>query len=392
MEKQRVCIIGGGLSGLVTATALGKLNLNIDLFANDFYVHYKSLKTTAISHSNYIYLKNLNIFNSYTKEFWPCTKMELYDADRDLKNHKIFDFDKYDKTKNILYMISNNTIVQIMKKKIKKNKNIKIKSNTSVKKLFSHQGLKFVETNDKTIHKYNLIILCTGKNSFLTKMFLGKSYFDYSYNETSVATIINHAYMQNKIARQFFLKEGPLALLPISNFKTSIIWSLKNDILYNKEKNKELFIKKNLENLIKNIYKNIKFSHNFEYNDLSFHFSHKCYSDRVLIFGDALHSIHPFVGQGFNMTLRDLIKLEKIVKKEINLGLDVGNSSILHEFIDETKPNNLIYSAGIGIIKKIFTNNNSTLQNLKSYYLGKLNNNKNVKTFFTRLADKGINL
>ena len=223
-------------------------------------------------------------------------------------------------------------------------------------------------------------------------MFLGKSYFDYSYNETSVATIINHAYMQNKIARQFFLQEGPLALLPMSNFKTSIIWSLKNDILYNKEKNKELFIKKNLENLIKNIYKNIKFSHNFEYNDLSFHFSHKCYSDRVLIFGDALHSIHPFVGQGFNMILRDLIKLEKIVKKEINLGLDVGNSSILHEFIDETKPNNLIYSAGIGIIKKIFTNNNSTLQNLKSYYLGKLNNNKNVKTFFTRLADKGINL
>ena len=31
MEKQKVCIIGGGLTGLVTAIALSRLNLEIDL-------------------------------------------------------------------------------------------------------------------------------------------------------------------------------------------------------------------------------------------------------------------------------------------------------------------------------------------------------------------------
>ena len=30
MEKQKVCIIGGGLTGLVTAIALSRLNIKID--------------------------------------------------------------------------------------------------------------------------------------------------------------------------------------------------------------------------------------------------------------------------------------------------------------------------------------------------------------------------
>ena len=31
MEKQKVCIIGGGLTGLITSIALSKINLKIDL-------------------------------------------------------------------------------------------------------------------------------------------------------------------------------------------------------------------------------------------------------------------------------------------------------------------------------------------------------------------------
>ncbi len=35
MEKQKVCIIGGGLTGLVTAITLSRLNLEIDLVTSD---------------------------------------------------------------------------------------------------------------------------------------------------------------------------------------------------------------------------------------------------------------------------------------------------------------------------------------------------------------------
>lgn len=392
MAKQRVCIIGGGLSGLVTAIAFSRLNLNVDLIANNYYKNLKSPRTTAISDSNYVLLKKFNIINSSEKNLWPCSEIKLYDANGNLENKKIFNFNNDSKKNNILYMITNDKIIQIMKQKIKKNKQITIKSNTEISKLFSSDGLKYAKTQDKKLFKYNLIIICTGANSVLTKMFLGNRYFNHTYDEVSVVTIIDHDSIKNNIARQYFLKEGPLAFLPISNFQTSVIWSIKNNILQEQIKNREIFFKKFFKNLVKNIYKNIKFSSNIEYYDLNLHFSHKCFSDRVLLFGDALHSVHPLVGQGFNMILRDLSKLEKIISKQISLGLDIGSSEVLSEFVDNTKSNNFIYLTGIEIIKKVFSTNNIMLKNLRNYFLNQLNNNRATKSLCIKLADKGINL
>ena len=150
MEKQRICVIGGGLSGLITTIALNRLNLSVDLFANNFYDDYESLRTTAISQSNYIYLKKLNIFKSQKiKELWPCDKMKLYGTNLNSKSEKILNFDNSDKKNNILYMITNKKIIGIMKKEIKKNSKIKIISNSKVKNIFSSEGLKLVQTCDK---------------------------------------------------------------------------------------------------------------------------------------------------------------------------------------------------------------------------------------------------
>ena len=49
MKYQKICIIGDGLSGLVIATALADLDLNIDIYYQDSKVSYKQDgRTTAI--------------------------------------------------------------------------------------------------------------------------------------------------------------------------------------------------------------------------------------------------------------------------------------------------------------------------------------------------------
>ena len=65
--------------------------------------------------------------------------------------------------------------------------------------------------------------------------------------------------------------------------------------------------------------------------------------------------MHPFVGQSFNMTLRDLLILEKTLKSKINLGLDIGSYDILAEFSREIKSRNFVFSLGIDFIKKFFS-------------------------------------
>ena len=94
MEKQKVCIIGGGLTGLITALVLSKSNLKIDLITGNINQSYESNRTTAISHENCNFLKKLRIFKFLQKEFWPCSQMKLYSEIEPGKFSEIFEIKK----------------------------------------------------------------------------------------------------------------------------------------------------------------------------------------------------------------------------------------------------------------------------------------------------------
>ena len=61
MKKQKICIIGSGVTGLVTAICLSKLNCEIDLITGNIVENYKSSRTIAISENNFHFLNKLNI-------------------------------------------------------------------------------------------------------------------------------------------------------------------------------------------------------------------------------------------------------------------------------------------------------------------------------------------
>ena len=67
MKKQKICVIGGSLTGLVTAISLSKLNCDVDIIAEDNKQNIKSSRTIAVSENNLEFLKKLNIFKSFAK-------------------------------------------------------------------------------------------------------------------------------------------------------------------------------------------------------------------------------------------------------------------------------------------------------------------------------------
>ena len=77
MILQKVCIIGGGLTGLVTTAVLSKLNIKVDFIVDNIAWEKKSNRTTAISQNNYDFLRKLDICKYSKKEFWPCSNMKL---------------------------------------------------------------------------------------------------------------------------------------------------------------------------------------------------------------------------------------------------------------------------------------------------------------------------
>jgi 2-octaprenyl-6-methoxyphenol hydroxylase len=131
--------------------------------------------------------------------------------------------------------------------------------------------------------------------------------------------------------------------------------------------------------------KEIKFNSKIEKNDLNLLIRNKYYLNRTLLFGDALHSMHPFIGQSFNMTLRDLICLEKILEEKINLGLDIGSSDVLSEFSDVTKSRNFSFSIGSDILKNVLS-----FKKARNDIFKILNKSNLAKNIIFDVADKGL--
>ena len=87
---------------------------------------------------------------------------------------------------------------------------------------------------------YDIIILCTGnKSTFYKNIDLGRSFYK-DYKEFAITGNIKHNLKINNPS-QYFLKEGPLAILPFKRNMFSLVWSISND-----------FSKKNIKILINN--------------------------------------------------------------------------------------------------------------------------------------------
>ena len=380
IKKQKICIIGGSLTGLVTAISLSKLNFEIDLITGNFVNNLKSSRTITVSENNFHFLNKLNISKLLKKEIWICSKMKLYTESESGNFSEIFELNKEGKNENIFYILENSKIMSLMLNKIKKIKSISLKKNKIVSSINNSGLLKSVKFNNN-ISKYSLVIICTGYNSSLVRNIFNDKMIENLYKEFAVTTIINHKPFRNNIARQIFLDESIFAMLPISKTKTSIVWSLKN---FMKEKNNS-FLKKRIKIYASKYLKEIKFNSKIEKNDLNLLIRNKYYLNRTLLFGDALHSMHPFIGQSFNMTLRDLICLEKILEEKINLGLDIGSSDVLSEFSDVTKSRNFSFSIGSDILKNVLS-----FKKARNDIFKILNKSNLAKNIIFDVADKGL--
>jgi len=379
MKNQKICIIGDGLSGLTTALALKKLGIEIDLF------YKKNIKSsnidtrvTAISEKNFQFLSTIiKIKNSDL--FWPSKKINLFYENK----NKYFNFLNFEENKrNMMYIFQNNNLKNVLIKEIKKVKNIKL-INKSVEDIGHNKT--YIKLKNKKIY-YDFIILCLGRKSYLYNNIITDRSIKKDYKETSITCVVRHNLKINGTS-QFFLKEGPLAILPFKKFYFSIVWSLDRDFYLKNINNIRSLLVEKLKFIFKKKLK-IKIS---KINQFPIHLnlSNQYYKKNTLILGEGIHSIHPLAGQGFNLILRDIKKIKNLIKKNMQLGLALKGSNILKEFYNSRNPENTLLALGVDLTNAFFKKN-KYLEPTKFFLLKNIENFGSIKKISKYVSNKGF--
>ena len=97
MKKHKICIVGGGLTGLISALVLSERGLDIDLILENHTSKNKDLRVTAISEKNMEFLKS-KVKNINLKLFYPVKKINLFFE----KGNQIKNFLNFDEKKNLM--------------------------------------------------------------------------------------------------------------------------------------------------------------------------------------------------------------------------------------------------------------------------------------------------
>ena len=366
MKKQRICIVGDGLSGLTSAIVLNNiLNIEVHLISNKG-PKKRDKRTTAISDSNFNFLrKNINNFNS--KLFWPSKHINLF---YETSSQKI-NFLNFNEVKNnLMYVLENDKVKKFLLKEIKKKKIKIIKKNI---------------TKLSDLDAYDLKVLCMGKSSIIYQNIINSRSITKDYKEVAYTGYVKHN-LKKVNTSQFFLKEGPLAILPFSKNNFSFVWSVKKK-----------FINKNIKSIITSkIYEILKVNKkiiitNIQSYPLTLNLKRTYYKKDALILGEGLHTIHPVAGQGFNLVLRDIKKLKDVLKYYTDLGISIKSSFALEDFSSNRKSQNIITALGIDLTHNFFKQSNM-LEPLKEAILKNVSKNNTFKKVSKFISNQGLSI
>jgi 2-polyprenyl-6-methoxyphenol hydroxylase-like FAD-dependent oxidoreductase len=365
MKKQRICIVGNGLAGLMTALVLNKIpSLDVQIIVKKNKLK-KDKRTTAISASNYVFFQHV-LDKLDQKLFWPSKKINLYYE----SNKKKINFLNFNEdNNNLLYVFENDKIKDILNKEIKKKK------------------IKIIQKNinkSSDLDGYDLKVLCLGRNSKIYQSVIKNRSIEKDYKEMSLTGYVKHK-LKDISTSQFFLKEGPLAILPFSKNNFSFVWSVKKGFV---TKNISTIVKSKICEILK--VKNIDIS-NIQSYPLTLNLKRSYYKNDFLILGEGLHTIHPVAGQGFNLVLRDIKKLKEVLKYYTGLGMSIKSSPALEDFSNQRKSENIITGVGIDLTHNFFKQN-KLLDPLKYIILKNVSKNNTLKRISKFISNQGLSI
>nr|XP_020446572.1 ubiquinone biosynthesis monooxygenase COQ6, mitochondrial [Monopterus albus] len=417
-EVYDVIISGGGMVGSAMACAIG-MDPNLVskkillLEAGNKKVIDKvpetySTRVSSISPGSATLLSGIGAWEHITKmRCKPYKKMQVWDACSDA----LITFDKENLQEEMAYIVENDIVVAALTKQLDSlSDNVQVKYRSKVVKYMwpmphlavdSMPWVRVTLANGETLHT-KLLIGADGLNSMVREE-LGIPTVKWNYDQSAVVAVLHLAEpTENNVAWQRFLPTGPIAMLPLSDTDSSLVWSTShglaeelleldeesfvdaiNSAFWSNENQSELIetagslfrgvlsaimpsvgSPRQLPPSVAGIGPKTRVMFPLGVGHASEYIRH-----RVALIGDAAHRVHPLAGQGVNLGFGDVACLTQLLSQAAFNGKDLGAIQHLLAYETERQRHNLPMMAAVDLMKRLYSTNAAPVVLLRTFGL-----------------------
>lgn len=357
MRQVDIAIIGGGMIGLALAVALKDLECQVLVIERDdldeAFFAVPDHRVSAINRASEQIFTNLGAWSKIqTHVCAPYTSMQVWEKDS-FANIQMTATDIAQD--NLGHIIENRQIQRALFETAQQQENLEIITGQKCERLNIGDHGAFIHLDNGDMIATKLIVAADGARSWVREtLAIPTTFWDYG-QEAIVANVMTEQAHQS-IARQIFTPNGPLAFLPLSQANTcSIVWSTDastaNQLV---DLPKEAF-EKQLSTTFDTKLGLCTLTTEVKKFPLTMRYARDFVRERVVLIGDAAHSIHPLAGQGVNLGLLDMADLVDTLTPLIANNQDIGTGYLLRPFERKRKAQAVQMIAAMQGFHELFT-------------------------------------
>lgn len=342
--QQEVIIVGGGMVGLSLALMLSKANIQVKLLEAIKYPDYDDenlapyhstfdARNSALSRRTVQIYQELGLWDALQQHATPILEVNITEQGSFGKARLKA---AQEKVESFGQVIENAWLGRVLLAEVKKQASIELIDGVQVTSLTQNENFAFIEAkrDHQSIQlQSKLVIAADGRDSFCRKA-LGIGASEHDYDQVAIVTTVQTSKPHGHVGFERFSHLGPLALLPLpGEYRRSVVWPVKKgtEAEWLGEENDQHFLNALQETYGDRAGKFQKTGRRFSF-PLSQVLAEKQAIGRVVLMGNAAHTIHPVAGQGFNLCMRDAHVLVRYLAEQRAKGADLGEKEILQAY------------------------------------------------------------
>lgn len=342
--QQEVIIVGGGMVGLSLALMLAKSNIAVKLLEAIQYPNYDDAnlapyhssfdaRNSALSRRSVQIYQELGLWDALQEHAVPILEVHITEqgsfgkARLQVEQEKVESFGQ---------VIENAWLGRVLLTQVRAEPLIELIDGVKVTSLTQDADLAYLEAqrgSEVLKLQSKLVIAADGRDSFCRKA-LGIGVDEHDYDQVAIVTTVQTSKPHNHVGFERFSPLGPLALLPLpGEYRRSVVWPVKKGTEHEwvGEDNDQHFLNALQQTYGDRAGKFQKTGRRFSF-PLSQVLAEKQAVGRVVLMGNAAHTIHPVAGQGFNLCMRDAYVLVRYLKEQLAKQADLGDAAMLQDY------------------------------------------------------------